>query len=179
MFTRGVTRRAARLTRKSFTFTRLSVEVAGKTFFAKFLNGWMIFIRWVKRKKRCDARLRVFIGHGSDAKLGVQISLCPKRKADIGNRACIGGLNAGGHALDMMTIIRFAAAMTIVSPTGRFHYAESGWIRAAAHGAVSKVCIKCEAFTAMTANAAKGFNRMRYADLWQIRVARGAVFSFA
>jgi hypothetical protein len=88
-------------------------------------------------------------------------------------------LDTGGHALDVMTVIRFAAAVAVASAARSFYYTESGWVCSAAHGAVSKVCIKCEAFTAMTANAAKGFNRMRYADLWQIRVARGAVFSFA
>ena len=102
-----------------------------------------------------------------------------KCKEDVGDRARIRGLNAGGHALDMMTIIRFAAAVTVASATRGFYYAESGWIGTSAHGAVSQVCVQRKALAAVTTNAAEGLHRMRGADFWQVRVAGEAVFGFA
>jgi hypothetical protein len=78
----------------------------------------------------------------------------------------------------MMTIIRFAAAVTVAPATGSFDYAESGWIRSAAHGAVSQVCIERKPFAAVTGNAAKCFHWIRCADRWQIRMAGEAVFRF-
>lgn len=179
MLARGVTRRATRFTRKGFAFSRLGMEMAGETFFAKFFNGWMNFIRWVKCKKRCDARLCVFIGDGGNAKTGGHIRLRAKSKADTGNRARVCGLDAGDHALDVMTIIRFAARVTR-SPAARgFYYAESGWIRPASHRAVCQVRVEGETFPAVTGYAAKRLNGMRSADLRQVCVAGETVFGFA
>ena len=102
-----------------------------------------------------------------------------KGEEDVGDRARIRGLNAGGHALDVMTIIRFAAAVT-VAPTARgFYYAESGWIPSAAHGAVSQVCVQRKAFATVTTHTAEGLNWMRCADLGQVCMAGEAVFGFA
>lgn len=60
----------------------------------------------------------------------------------------------------MMTIIRFAAAVTVASAARGFDYAESGWVRTAAHGAMSQVCVQRKAFSAVTTNATEGFHRV-------------------
>ncbi len=143
------------------------------------MNHRIGFQRRVKHIQRCDARLRMFIHDCVHAKMGSQISLRTKRVADTGNCARIGGLDAGHHALDVMTIIRFAAAVTVAPAAGSFYYAEIGWVRTSAHGAVGKVCVQRKSFAAVTTDTAKGFDRMRSTDLWQVRVAGDAIFGFA
>ena len=154
------------------------MEVTGETFFAKLLNGWMIGTDRVKRLQRCDARLCFFVCNCRDTEAGVYVRLGAKGKEDVRDRACISGLDTGRHALDVMTIVRFAAAVTIAPAARGFYYAESGWIRPAAHGAVSQVCVQRKPFTAVATNTTKGFNRMGCADLRQVRVAGEAVFGF-
>ena len=105
--------------------------------------------------------------------------MCAKCEEDVGDRARISGLDTGGHALNVMTVTRFAAAVTVAPATGSFDYAESGWIPTAAHGAVGKVCVQRKPFAAVTTDTAEGFHWMGCADLWQVRVAGEAVFGFA
>ena len=105
--------------------------------------------------------------------------MCAKGEEDVGDRARIRGLDTGRHALDVMTVIRFAAAVTVAPAARSFYYAESGWVRTSAHGAVSQVCVERKSFSAVTTDTAKGVDWMRRANLGKFRMASDAVFGFA
>jgi hypothetical protein len=83
--------------------------VTGKALFAKLLDERIRFGREVKRQKRGNACAGFFVEDSMDAIKRRQVCLRPKRKADVGDRSRVRGLNTGGYTLDVMTVIRFVA----------------------------------------------------------------------
>ena len=103
--------------------------MTGETVLSKLLYRWVGFGRKVKRGKRSNTRVRFFIGDRVDSEERSQVRLSAECEADVGDRARVRGLDAGRHALDVMTVIRFAPRVTVAPATRGFDYAEVGRVR--------------------------------------------------
>ncbi len=110
------------------------------------------------------------------AKAGSQIGLSTEGIADAGDGARVGGLDAGGGALDMVVVSHSRTAVTVRPATGGLHHREIRRVLAAAHTACARLRIQRQAFTAVADHTAEGLYRMRFTDLRQVGVAGQAVF---
>ncbi len=119
---RGMTGSTSGLTCVSLALGWCGFQMTGQAVLTELLDRQVALAGRVEHAQRCNAGFRLFIGDGVDSEIRVQIGLRAKRKADIGNRARIRGLDAGHHALDMVTLVRFAPGMTVAPATRGFRH---------------------------------------------------------
>ncbi len=78
-------------------------QVTGQAVLPECLNGWIGFQGGIKSCQAGDPAGALAVLDGGHTQAGGQIRLRAIGKADLGDRARISGLDAGGGALDVVT----------------------------------------------------------------------------
>ena len=151
-------------------------QMTGEAVLPKSLHIRIGFLGWIESRQGGDAAGTAGHLNGKYPQAGCQVGLDAEGEQNAGDGTGVSGLDAGGGALNVVAVTFRGATVAFVASTGGLNDREIRGIATAAHGAVSQVCIQSQWLAAMTEHAAEGLDRMRVADLGQVRVAGEAVF---
>ncbi len=155
------------------------VGVTGETVLTKCLDGRVGFLGRVEGRQAGNAAGAAWILNSDDPQACGQIRLGAKGEPDTGDRTGIGGLDAGGGALDMIVVICGIPAVAIAPATGGFDHRIIGGVGAPAQRAMRKVRIQGQPFATVTNHAAEGDDRVGFTDLGQVGMTGQAIFHLA